>query len=101
MWARAVHCAARAHFLNLLGIDIEKAGDLIDHLKNLWPGKAVENIAPAAMSRYQTSLSQNHQVLRDTRLAHAQRGFQVADTGFLPADDHEDLDSCWLADEKK
>ena len=40
-------------------------------------------------------------MLRDAGLAHAQDGFQVADTGFLRADDQQDLDAGRLADQRE
>jgi hypothetical protein len=61
-------------------------------------GEVIEDIAPIPLSSDQTRLAQNHQVLRDARLAHAQYGFQMAHAGLLRAKDPQDLDARRLAD---
>lgn len=61
--------------------------------------KAIIDIASGPIWRDQPGLAQEHQMLRDDRLAHAGHRLQVADTGFAFADGQQDLDADWLTDQ--
>ena len=63
--------------------------------------QVVEDIAPIAVRRYQAGLAQDHQVLRDARLAHSQHSRKVAHAGLARADDQENLNAGRLADDRK
>lgn len=60
--------------------------------------KFIINIPAITMGCNQASFTQYHQVLRDTCLAHTEDSFQMANTGFLSSNHHEDLNPGRLTD---
>jgi hypothetical protein len=97
----AVGDRSNCKLLNMLRFDPQQAGDLIDHLKNFRANQAVEDIAAIPVRGHQFGFAQDHQMLRDTRLASAQYCLQVADAGLFGANDQENLDSGRLTDQRK
>ena len=70
---------------------IHKPGGKVQQLDYFRLCQAVIDMPPVAPGGYQASLTQRHQVLRDSRLAHAKDGFNMADAGFIFPNDEKCL----------
>ncbi len=74
---------------------------LLKDLDHLGTRQLIKNIAPFALRSHQLSFAQDHQVLGNTCLAHAQNRFQVADAGFLLVKQQQDPNARGLPNEGK